>query len=70
MAKLLVALLFAVALMFGLSTGSSTTYACNDEAAQAADVTGAVQLAENEDADDDDDDDDDDDGDDGAGDEG
>ena len=69
MTKLLVALLFAVALMFGLSTGSSTTYACNDEAAQAADVTGAVQLAENEDADDDDDDDDDD-GDDGAGDEG
>jgi hypothetical protein len=53
-----------------LSTGSSTTYACNDEAAQAVDVTGAVQLAENEDADDDDGDDDDDDGDDGAGDEG
>jgi hypothetical protein len=68
MAKLLVALLFAVALMFGLSTGSSTTYACSDEAAQAADATGAVQLAENEDADDDDDDDDD--GDDDGGDEG
>ena len=65
MAKLLVALLFAVALTLGLSTGSSSTYACPDKAAKAADTASAVQLAQNDD-DDDDDDGDDDDGDDGG----
>lgn len=68
MAKLLVALLFAAVLMLGLGTGSSPTYACNDEAAQAADATGVIQVAEDEDAaDDDDDDGDGDDGDDDKG---
>jgi hypothetical protein len=48
MAKLLSALIFAVALSFGASFVSSVTYACNDQTAQAGDATGLVQLAQDE----------------------
>jgi len=39
------ALIFAAALMFGLGTGSSLTYACNEQTAQAEDAIGLFQLA-------------------------
>ena len=52
MTNLLSALIFAAALMFGLGTVSSATYACNEQSAQAEDATGLVQLAM-DDADDD-----------------
>jgi len=48
MAKLLSALFFAAALVFGLGTGSSSTYACNEQSAQAEDATGLIQLAMDE----------------------
>lgn len=45
MAKLLSALVFAAALLFGLGASSSPTYACNEQSAQATDATGLIQLA-------------------------
>jgi len=59
MTNLLSALIFAAALMFGLGTVSSATYACNEQSAQAEDATGLVQLAmEDESSEDDSSDDD------------
>lgn len=49
MAKLLSALIFAAALIFGLGTVSSTTYACNEQSAQAGDDL--IQLAQDESSD-------------------
>ena len=64
MAKMLSALILAVALMFGLGTASS--YACNEQTAQAEDATDSIQLAADESEDDDGDADDGEDGDDDA----
>ena len=68
MDKLLIALIFAAASMFGLGTGLSSANACPAQSAQAEDATGSVQLAMDEPEDDaDDGDSDDDDSDDGDG---
>lgn len=52
MAKLLSALIAAVALSFALGTVSSESYACDEKtAAQAEDATGLIQLAQDESSD-------------------
>jgi hypothetical protein len=52
MAKLLSALIAAVALSFALGTLSSESYACNEKtAAQAEDAAGLIQLAQDESSD-------------------
>jgi hypothetical protein len=52
MAKLLSALIAAVALSFALGTLSSVSYACNEKtAAQAEDAAGLIQLAQDESSD-------------------
>jgi len=53
MAKLLHALILAVALTFGL--GTTLSYACDKEIAQAEDATDLIQLAEDDSTDDADD---------------
>ena len=58
MAKMLSALILAVALMFGLGTASS--YACGEQTAEAEDATGSIQLAADDTEDDDGEDGDDD----------